>query len=180
VEQETVTVEEPPEPPKPRPARRSPRKKNSVTPEHVEALTVQVFALTAMLKNAPHWMVQDRKEMAGWSGPAADLLNEYLPKDTVEKAIGLNAGVAVVVGIGMMVFNRMQIDQQLKAQKIAANRPAQPEPGKPSHPQEPKRQPEPVQMQERRRHTPTAGGGAAPTRPAEPLVGLGVNAGGLT
>ncbi|MGI8403364.1 MAG: hypothetical protein ACR2OE_01095 [Thermomicrobiales bacterium] len=155
-EAESVTVE--PSTAKPK-TTRQPRasKKGVIQPHHVEQWTTQVFALVAMVKNAPYWAVANPEiEVRPWAAPAAELLNK-IPARYAEQAIVANAAVAVVAGIGMMVYQRSMIDMlQKQARVTPAGAGADFENA----------------QRERSAHSqPTSSGGATPVSPREPIFG---------
>ena len=115
---ETIGVEPPPfippipgEEPKPKRRGRKPASGGPVKAQHVEMLTVQVFALAAIMKNAQHWKIQNKAvELDPWTPAAAELINKYMPDDWGEKAVAANSGVVVAMGIYGLVSKRMQMD----------------------------------------------------------------------
>lgn len=182
---EPVTDPDPVPAPKPK---RNPRakKRGPVTDQHVEGWTVQLFSIAAMIRGT-HWAVhQPEVEVRPWAGSAADLINEHVNIDIAEKALALNAGVAVAIGIASMVMVRSQMDYELRRQAIAVAEATDRRPGT-GHPQEVGTPPAAVANEELKikpipiRRSQTGGnGGAAPTRPDEPIEGLGMSFGGLS
>lgn len=180
-----ITPEPEPEPEPVKPARKPSRakKRGPVTEQHVEGWTVQLFSIAAMIRGA-HWAVTNPQvEVQPWAGNAADIINEHVDAELAEKALALNAAVAVAVGIGSMVMVRMQLDYELRRAAIAEAQAKTRRPGT-GHPQEvgtpirtvanEEKQPIPI------RKEPGVPGGASPTRPTEPLAGLGMETTGLS
>lgn len=163
VGEEEVTVEASPD--KPATVRRTRKAKGVIQPEHIEMWTVQVFSLVAMVKNADYWAVtQPEIEVRPWAIPAAELLNK-IPAKYAEQAIVTNAAVAVVAGVGMMVYRRSMIDMMRgKAMKSAQATATFEEKERANTAAS---QPTNIGSTQ---HTPSSGG-AAPVGPPEPLFG---------
>lgn len=164
VVEEFLTVE----PPKEKPKRKYTRRKQTgtVKPEQIEALTVQVFALASMIRNAKYWAVQDVNiEVKPWSPAAAELLNEHLPSGLLERAITANAAVAVAVGLGTMIFYRLQTDAMMAKATI----PPKPNETTPSPPSPPRQESAGQMPPSRGTNTYT---GAKPVHPTGIITGI--------
>lgn len=71
----------------------------------------------AMIRNASYWAISDPKiEVEPWSASAAEMLNK-ISGEHAEKITEVHAGVAVVFGIGALVYKRMQMDAMYARQK---------------------------------------------------------------
>lgn len=165
----TVHVEPPSG--KPRNAKRPRGTKGAIQPKHVEQWVIQGFSLAAMIRNSSHWAIHNPEiEVRPWAEPAAELLNK-IPQDKAEQITELNAGIAVVFGIGALVYKRLQMDAYVKRQyqqqqAEAVNYEEQEyADARASVPHT--REPTPIRDAPAYR----PGTGAAPTSPREPLFG---------
>lgn len=86
-----------------------------------------LFGLVAMIRG-PHWAVQDRAEVSAWSEDAAALIGK-IPTRVAAAALNASAALTVAVGLGGMVYRRVQVDMEIErrvqAQLAAERRAAQ-------------------------------------------------------
>lgn len=83
-----------------------------------------LFGLAAIVKQAPHWQATD-EEIEPWAADAAELLSK-IPAPVVQGALNLSSGVAVAMGLGMMVQRRVAVDIAIAAQRDPARSSKQP------------------------------------------------------
>lgn len=137
--------------------------RGTFTPQAAERLTVGVFGLVATVRRRPWWAIQNpAAEVRPWASDLAEVLNtlsEYLPLPYVQAGAVFGSGVAVAVGLAMLVLPRMEIDAAANAERRA--REAAPAPTGRMPERGPAPQPEPAAPAAPPRHT----GGAQP-RPA--------------